>query len=254
MNRKQYGFLLVVLVAGMLAACAGGEAPTAAPATQAPESTAAATQAVETQAPAADAPTAEATATQEATTAAPAVGGKTFVIDQSQSTAHFLINEVLLGQPKQVDGVTNLVEGQITVDYANPAAAAVGPIKVDLTGLKTDSGSRTGQVQHSILQTDVPANRYAVFTTTKIDGLPSAVTIGQAFSFKITGTLDLHGASKEVTFDASVTPVSATQLSGTASLDVVYGDWGVQILHLPPQVASADNHTILKLEFVANAQ
>jgi polyisoprenoid-binding protein YceI len=153
-----------------------------------------------------------------------------------------------------VDGVTSLVEGQIVADYANPSDTTVGPIKVDLTGLTTDSSNRTGTLHRSILETGNPAFQFAEFTTTKLDGLPAAVTVGQPFSFKITGNLALHGVTKEVTFDATVTPVSETQLKGEASTTITYADWGVRILRLPQQVASVEDHTILKLEFVATAQ
>jgi hypothetical protein len=88
-------------------------------------------------------------------------------------------------------------------------------------------------MHRSILETGDPANQFAVFTPTKIEGLPESITIGTAFSFTITGTLEMHGASNE---------------------EITYGDWGIQILRLPPQVASVEDTTILKLEFVANAQ
>jgi polyisoprenoid-binding protein YceI len=243
--------IVAAVIAGVLAAC--GSSATPAPATAVPQATEAVPESTEA---ATTAPTEEATAAEEtaAATEAPAGGGRTFVIDQTQSTAHFLIDEILLGQPKLVDGVTNLVEGQIVADYANPAATTVGPITVDLSGLTTDSSNRTGTMHRSILETGNPAYRYAVFTPTKLDGLPASVTIGTPFDFKITGTLDLHGVSKEVTFDATVTPVSETQLSGVAQVEIVYGDWGIQILRLPQQVASVEDTTILKLEFVANAQ
>jgi hypothetical protein len=112
--KSKFTVLIVAAVVAVVLAACGGATPaaeTAAPQTTeaAPEST---TEAATT------APTEEATATEAMTEEAPAAGGLTFVIDPSQSTAHFLINEVLLGAPKLVDGVTSKVEGQIVADYA----------------------------------------------------------------------------------------------------------------------------------------
>ena len=242
MHRKLIAVLVLAICCGLAAACSSAPAPT-----QAPQPTVApVTQA----APATEA----AAATAEASTQpAQASGARIFVLDPSKTTAHFLVNEVLFGQPKLVDGATGKVEGQVSADYAHPSAVSVSPVKVDLTGLSTDSQQRNGMIQRSILETDNPANQFAVFTPAHCDGLPSTVTLGQPFSFKIAGSLALHGVTKDLTFDTTVTPVSASQLSGTASATIVYGDWGVQVLRLPPQVASVEDHVILKLDFVANA-
>ena len=247
LKSKLVGFVLVAVVSGAVAACSGGSSP--AQPTAAPESTEviqAATQPApqDTAQPAGQAGTAK--------TAAP--GDHTFVIDPSQSAAHFFINEVLAGSPNRVDGKTDKVDGQIFASYDNPSAATVGPIKIDLTGLATDSGMRNGMIQRAILETGNSAFQYAVFTPTKCDGLPTKVTIGQPFNFKINGDLALHGVTRPVTFDTTVTPISATQLSGKASVTIQYGDWGVRIVRLPPQVASVEDKTTLELDFVANAQ
>lgn len=248
MKSKFYAIVLVALISVAVAACSGGSAPA--------ESTAAAPLTTEAAQPATQAATQPAPqdTAQAATAPAPAPGAHTFVIDPSQSAAHFIVNEVLGGSPNTVDGKTDKVEGQIFASYDNPAAATVGPIKIDLTGLATDSGMRNGMIQRAILETSNPAFQYAVFTPTKCDGLPTTVTVGQPFSFKINGNLALHGVTKPVTFDATVTPVSATQLSGKASVTIQYADWGVQLLRLPPQVASVEPKTILELDFVANSQ
>lgn len=239
MKNTFFAVVLVSIIAGAVAACSPGAAP--APAQPPAQTTAAAPGQPTVAAPA---PTAVAASASQ----------KTFVIDPAQSEAHFIINEVLGGSPNTVVGKTNKVEGRILASYDNPSSATFGPIKVDLSGLTTDSGMRNRMIQGSILETSNPAFRFAQFTMTKLDGLPAKITIGQPFTFKITGTLALHGATKEATFDASVTPVSESQLSGKASLTVQYADWGVQVLRLPPQVASVEPKAILEILFVATTQ
>ncbi len=181
-------------------------------------------------------------------------GTRTFVIDPSESEARFIINEVLNGSPNTVVGKTNLVQGSIFVSYDNPSITTMSTIEVDLSGLATDSPLRNGMIRRSILETDNPAFRLAQFVMTRLDGLPLKVTIGQPFDFKLTGNLTIHGVSKEATFDVSVTPVSETQLKGKASFTTTHGTFGVDVLRLPPQVASVEDKTILEIEFVANAQ
>jgi polyisoprenoid-binding protein YceI len=103
------------------------------------------------------------------------------------------------------------------------------------------------------LQTDDPANQYAEFTSTSISGLPASVTVGETYNVQITGNLTIHGVTQEVTFEGTITPVSDTRIEGTASLTITYGDFGVQILRLPEQVASVEDVTTLEIDLVAVA-
>jgi polyisoprenoid-binding protein YceI len=70
----------------------------------------------------------------------------------------------------------------------------------------------------------------------------------------VRGDLTIHGVTNEAVFDVTFTPISETRLEGLASLTIVYGDYDVQILRLPSQVASVEDVTTLELEFVAEAQ
>lgn len=183
-----------------------------------------------------------------------ASNAKTFTIIPEESQARFIINEILAGNDKTVYGTTTAVEGSITVDYQNPAGVSLSAIQVDLSALETDNNFRNRAIHTAILQTGNDEFRYAVFEATGFSGLPESVAIGQAFNFQITGALTLHGVTKQVSFEAAVTPVSETRLEGLASLVVVYEDFDVRILRLPDQVASVEDTVILELEFVAEAQ
>ncbi len=180
--------------------------------------------------------------------------GTTFVLVPAESEARFIVNEVLNGQPKTVIGATNAVEGQIVADYANPPAVSMSVIRVDLSTLTTDNSFRNRAIRDMILETGNPAYQYAEFVMTSVSGLPDSVTLGQPFDFQITGNLTIHGVTREVTFDATVTPVSETRLEGIASYATLYSDFDVTILRLPPQVASVEEQVILEMEFVAEAE
>jgi polyisoprenoid-binding protein YceI len=231
----------VIAATLMLAACGGTAATGAAPAALAGQTPVSGIQPVEEAA----AVSTEEAAPQEA----PAVETSGYVILPDQSEVRFIIHEILLGAPKEVIGATNGVSGSISVDYANPTAVSMSPIVIDMTGLATDDNRRTQTLHRSILQTGTYPT--AEFVATGFSGLPASVTIGQPFDFQITGDLTIHGTTKQVTFDATVTPVSETRLEGTASYSTTYQEFGVQILRLPEQVASVEDAVILQIDFAA---
>src|SRR6476661_4029768 len=97
--------------------------------------------------------------------------GTIFTIDSSGTEASFTIDEILFGQQNTVVGTTSGGAGQIQVDKDDPSKSQVGQIKVDLTGLKTDSNLRNNTIQGRILETGDASNQFAVFTPKSISGL-----------------------------------------------------------------------------------
>ena len=126
---------IALLLTLALAACQGGQtqSPAAAAETTAVQApTEAATEtATEAATEAAVTATEEAAGAQNAETDAAAAttdGGTAlqFQIVPEGTEARFLIDEVLMGQPKTVVGTTSQVSGGITVDPANPAVVYAG--------------------------------------------------------------------------------------------------------------------------------
>ncbi len=191
-------------------------------------------------------------ATSAAATLAPTANGKVFTIDASASQASFTTHEVLLGQPRSVVGTTSSVSGQILVDQSTPSQSAVGEIRVDLTGLTTDSDMRNQTIQNRILETGDSANQYAVFVTKSITGLPSSIAVGQKVSFTLTGDLTIHQVTRSATFTATATLTSATQLTGQAQTTIQYSDFNIAIPNVP-NVSDVSNTVTLALTFTANA-
>ena len=187
----------------------------------------------------------------ETTSADVAAGPATYTFVAGETVARFVIDEVLSGNPKTVIGETGGVSGSIMLDLNAPAEAMVGPVEVDLSGLETDNGFRTRALHEAILQTDKAENAVATFTATQIEGLPETVTPGTAYPLQITGDLTIKGTTRQVTFDAIVTPVSADRIEGTATLSVPYSDFGVDIPFLPPQVASVEDLVRLEIALAA---
>jgi polyisoprenoid-binding protein YceI len=78
------------------------------------------------------------------------------------------------------------------------------------------------------------------------------VTVGESYAAQLTGDLSISGTSREAVFDVNLTPVSDSQLVGTASSTINFADWGLSIPSVP-FVASVDEQVRLELDFTAIA-
>jgi polyisoprenoid-binding protein YceI len=217
------------------------EAPTAAPTETAADATPAA------------APT-EAAPAQEATSeVVPAAGERQlFQIDPAQSEARFIVDEVLFGNPNTVTGRTNEVSGQIEIDLGDPTQTTVGEIQVNARALATDNRFRNRSVNRLILQSNRDEYQFITFTPTAIEGLPAQATVGNTFSFQMTGDLKIREIVQPTTFEVTVTADSATQISGLAQTVVQRADFELTIPNVKG-VADVTEEVRLELDFVATA-
>ena len=234
--------LLALLMIAVLAACQ----PSASQPAEEPAPAEAAEPAAETQAE----PQVEAQTEAESPAAA---GLQTFVISPEGTEARFLIDEVLMGQDKTVVGVTPDVSGEIRLDPQNPSAAEIGPITINARDFTTDADRRNGAIRRFILQSDRDEFQYIVFTPTAIAGMPDAVTVGEPFSFQVTGDLAIRDVTHAETFDVTITANSESELSGLATTTVLRGDYALTIPQVP-SVTGVEEEVRLEFEFVAQAQ
>jgi len=171
-------------------------------------------------------------------------------IDQSQSEAHFIIDEVLNNAPKTVIGSTDQLAGEIAIDPQDPTKTRVGTIQVDARTLTTDNDFRNRAIKNQILETD--QYEYITFKPTEIVGLPQAGAVDQSYTFQIVGDLTIRDVTKQATFDVTVTAPSETRVEGTATTTIAYADYGITIPQVR-QVASVSDQVKLELDFVAVA-
>ncbi|MBN8636351.1 MAG: YceI family protein [Anaerolineae bacterium] len=242
--------LVIAVVAVGLYAFFGGESGVASEVISAP------TLAVNTPVPTTEAAvsTVEASGTEEATAEAAAAtsGGVIFNIVPEESQVSFALSETLMGNPTNVVGITDQVAGQLLVDFANPAATQIGTIRINVRTLATDSDMRNRAIRRAILQSDQDQFEFAEFTNIELSDLPASVTIGEPFTFNITGDFTLRTITNRVTFAARVTPVSETELSGTASTVVQRALYELTIPNAPG-VANVSEDVTLEISFVARA-
>ncbi len=187
-----------------------------------------------------------------APTLRPGQGQTVFTIDPSISSASFEIREVLFGNPNFVLGKTNQVTGQIFINTSDPSKSQMGPIRVDVSTLATDSDMRNHTMQTRILETGDPANQYATFTATSFKGLPATFTVGQLLHFQVTGDLTIHQVTKVETFNLVFTANSDKQITGSASATVRYEDFNLAIPNVP-SVTNVSDTVVLTLNFTARA-
>jgi polyisoprenoid-binding protein YceI len=176
-----------------------------------------------------------------------------FRIDQEASEVRFVINEELSGNPTVVTARTDQVAGDILVDFENPQNSEVGTIRINMRTLATDNEFRNQSIRGMILLSAEDQYEFSDFVVTEVTGLPETIAMGEPFDVTIAGNLTLRGEPQPVTFNATITPVSETEISGTASSVVRYADLGIDIPRVPPQVANIGEEVTLELDFVARA-
>jgi polyisoprenoid-binding protein YceI len=252
--------LVVAIAAFVLVTWTGMGAP-------APEIAAAvASPTVQAPTPATDAPVEEAvpsssaslteTSTETSSTTPPEIEGDDvtpFIIDQAASEARFVINEVLLGNPTEVTGVTSLVSGTLAIDVADPANTTVSTITIDARDLSTDRNLRNRAIRRFILESNKDEYQYITFTPTAVEGLPPQAAAGDSFSFQITGDLKIKDISQPVTFNVDVQADSEEQISGLATATVTRSDFNLSIPSAPG-VADVTDEVRLELAFTARAE
>ena len=177
--------------------------------------------------------------------------GTVYAIDSAESTATFIIDEVLRGDDFTVVGTTDQVGGQIVFDAANPTAAQVGEIVINTRTFATDSDMRDRSIQNRILNTD--QYEYVRFEPTAISGLPDSVAVGDVVELEIVGNLTIKDVTQQETFATTVTVVGNDQLAGTATATITYADYGVNV-PLTQSVSAVADELTLTLDFAAVAQ
>ena len=177
-------------------------------------------------------------------------GGLAFSIVPGRSSAAFRVNEQLVGKdlPGDAIGSTAAVSGVIAIGADGEVDAEQSRVVVDLNGLRSDNGMRDTYVRRTILDVDAYPN--AVFVPTRAEGLPFPLPERGTVSFRLVGTLTIHGTAREVAWDV-VARRTANEVSGTANTTVTFSDFGLE----PPSVAaviSVSDEIRLEIALVAN--
>lgn len=144
-----------------------------------------------------------------------------------------------------VNFVNEKVSGSWEVNVAAPESMK-GTGSIDMTANDSGNSQRDDHIQQADFF-DAPQFPTATFTATSFDSLPTEWTEGTAVPFKMTGTLNVRGIDKEVTFDAQAM-YSNNQIMLSGKTIVAFSDFGMQNPH--NVVMTTENDISVQLELV----
>lgn len=163
-------------------------------------------------------------ASPAAASAASSIGSTNYTIVQGQSSAWYLAPEKLANLPTSsvAKGVTSDVKGEFhfTADGLDPAKPTT--FTVGLASLKSDESRRDQRASGALETSKFPTT---TFTATKLTGMPKEFAATDSV-MQLTGTLDLHGVKKEVTWELKVKK-DGDILSGLGTVKLKYSDFGI---------------------------
>jgi polyisoprenoid-binding protein YceI len=157
------------------------------------------------------------------------------------SIVGYRVKETLFGQAAEAVGRTSKVAGELVAAGTTVSSAT---FTVDMASVASDKGQRDSQFNGRIM--DVAQFPTATFKLTAPIAL-SAVPTEQPTSVKAAGELTLHGVTKPVQVDLTVTRAGVTFLVG-GTLNIVFADWNVANPSFGP--AQTQDHGLLEWALV----
>ncbi len=176
----------------------------------------------------------------------------TFRIIADRSEAAYFVGEQLasLRLPSTASGTTGDIEGEfhLTLDGTALAAGTTSQFSIGLSSLRSDESRRDSRVRGALETGIFPT---ATFTFTGFSGYDPSIPEGEQQDVLLTGTLDLHGVQREVTWNVEVLRV-ANVITALATVTIAFADYGIT----PPSVGGftlVGNEATLQVRLVAAA-
>ena len=149
------------------------------------------------------------------------------------SIVGYRVRETLASLPAQSDAVgrTEDVTGQVTiVESGGVHSVTAATLQVDLTRLTSDDGRRDRRLRELGIETNrFPTTR---FTLTRPVAIPAEGLTGATVDVTLTGDLDLHGVTKNVTIPSQAR-VAGDEIEVLGSLTFPFSDFAIE----PPNIA-----------------
>jgi polyisoprenoid-binding protein YceI len=177
---------------------------------------------------------------------------KTFVIDPAASTVTYEVGETFIRDGNRFAvaiGTTNTLNGEVALDYANPANSKIGPLTVDISTFKSDSDRRDQRIRDEWLES-------AKFPTVTVLGTTigeiANAQEGQDLSFQVTADTTIRDVTKPLTYNVTA-KLEGDNLTGTATTEFKMTDFGFS----PPDIAGilkSEDDVKVQVAFVAKAK
>ena len=165
-------------------------------------------------------------------------------VEPAVSFAGFRVNEVLGGRIGDFTAVGRTADVAGSIELTDTALVAV-TVEVQMATLRTDNGSRDGQVRRALNTNEFPL---AVFTLVEPVELPAGMADGEAFSGPAEGDLTIKGVTNRVTFDLRAQLVGDS-IVAVGSSEVMFSDYGVTAPSAPI-VVSVEDHGIMEFQLI----
>ncbi len=141
------------------------------------------------------------------------------------SIVGYRVQEVLVGQNNTAVGRSTKVTGEISISGSGSSTVvSSASFSVPLSTVRSDQSMRDVQFDGRIM--DVAAYPDARFVLTKAIRLGTLPSTGKIVTVSATGSLTMHGASRQVTFPLEARDTRSTiQVNG--SIPVLFADWNI---------------------------
>ncbi len=163
--------------------------------------------------PAADAPQAEVSEPVATESPAPAPAAATVYAFSDDSTIAFVGSKVTGSH----SGGFKSFDGSVSVSGTTPEGAGI-EVNIDTTSLWSDNEKLAGHLQSADFF-DVATYPTASFTST-------AIAVGDEGGYNVTGNLDLHGVTKQITFPATI-ELGDSGFTASAEFAIKRFDFGI---------------------------
>lgn len=152
------------------------------------------------------------------------------------SFAGFRVDEVLGGGIGDFTAVGRTADVSGSIELTGTALVAA-TVEVTMSTLRTDNGSRDGQVRRALNTNEFPA---ATFVLVEPVELPEGMAGGETFSGSAHGDLTIKGVTNRATFDLQAQLVGES-IVAVGSSEVAFSDFGVTAPTAPIVVSVEDN-------------
>ncbi|MFW2339484.1 MAG: YceI family protein [Acidimicrobiia bacterium] len=171
-----------------------------------------------------------------------ALDGTWTVLSDENSFAGYRVGEELasIGVTEAV-GRTSGVTGSLELEGSTLTAVS---IEVDMTSLRSDDNRRDGAMTRQALETNAfPTAQFVLTAAIDLGTIPAE---GVPISVTASGDLTLHGVTAQVDMPLEAQLVG-NQIVVVGSVDIVYGDFGIE-LPSAPILVGVDDHGLIELQ------
>lgn len=169
-----------------------------------------------------------------------------------QSTASFVVDEILRGDPSTVVGVTEQLDGSILLSFET-GTIVMGQFEINLRSLRTGDELRDRTIRSRILQSNRDEFEFSVFDPREVTRTPDAFAVGDRLELQVVGDLQLRDITRETVFTMELAIESREQIRVAAVTEVAWEDFDITVPYVggDSMVSFVAPTVILRLDVVA---